>query len=78
MEDKTFEGIKELAIALKNMGQRDIEESAELVDDIIKYKIKAERTISETFDKMLSIPFAAEEEIKGIYYKLLNYAKKNR
>ena len=25
---------------------------------------------------MLSVPFTAEEDKKGIYYKLLNYAKK--
>ncbi len=58
------------------MEQRKIEESAELVDSIIKYKIKDERTISEVFDKMLSIAFATEEDIKKIYYKLLNYTKK--
>jgi len=76
MEDKAYEEIKELAIALKNIVQEDINESTELVDNIIKYKIKDEEVISGAFDKMLSIAFAAEEDIKGIYYKLLNYAKK--
>lgn len=76
MEDKAYKELKELAIVLKNKEQRDIEDSAELVDSIIKYKIKDERIISGAFDKMLSIEFIAEEDIKEIYYKLLNYTKK--
>lgn len=40
MEDKAYKELKELAIVLKNKEQRDIEDSAELVDSIIKYKIK--------------------------------------
>ena len=76
MEEKANKELKELAIVLKNMEQRDIEDSAELVDSIIKYKIKDERIISGAFDKMLSIAFATEEDIKEIYYKLLNYTKK--
>ena len=76
MEDKAYKELKELAIVLKNMEQRDIEDSAELLDNIIKYKIKDERIISGAFDKMLSIAFATEEDIKEIYYKLLNYTKK--
>lgn len=75
MEDKNFEELKQLAKLINSMEKRSIEESSELVDNIIEYKNHDEKVISRTFDKMLSIAFATAEDIKDIYYKLLNYTK---
>jgi len=58
------------------MEQREIEESVQLVEDIIRHQYKDERIISCVFDKMLSIVFVNEEDIKDIYYKFINYTKK--
>lgn len=76
MEDKNYNNIKGLVEIIEQINKREIEESSELVSDIIKYKYEDEETISRVFDKMLSIGFASCEDVKNIYYKLLNYTKK--
>lgn len=76
IKDKNIDDIKELVEVIEKINERQIWESKELVDDIIKYKYEDEETISMVFDKMLSIGFAAEYDIKQIYYNLLNYVKK--
>ncbi len=75
MNDEYYNEFVDIAKIINIIEEREIEESAELVDEIIKYRYKDEKTISMVFDKILSIGFATEEEIKDIYYKLLNYTK---
>lgn len=75
MNDEYYNKFVDIAKIINKIEEREIEESAELVEEIIKYRYKDEKTISMVFDKILSIGFATEEDIKGIYYKLLNYTK---
>ncbi len=76
MKDRNYEALKEMVQIIQRMNKTEIEEIEELVDDIIKYKNKDESTISSVFDKMLSMVFVAEEDLKETYYKLVNYTKK--
>lgn len=76
MEDKNYNNIKGLVEIIEQINKREIEESSELVNDIIKYKYEDEDTISHVFDRILSIGFASLEDVKDIYYKLLNYTQK--
>ncbi len=76
MEDKHYEKIKELIQSIRETGKEELEESSELIDVIIKNKITNERAISSIFDKMLSIEFIEEDELKETYYRLLKYCKK--
>ena len=76
MENKNYDDIKKLIEVIEKINKKEIEESSDLVDDIIKYKYEDEQIISQVFDKILSIGFATEEDIKDAYYKLLNYVKK--
>ena len=46
-----------------------------LIDEIIKFKISDENSISQVFDRMLSLEFINEEVLKELYFKLLNYTK---
>lgn len=75
MNNENFKELVDMFKIVNQMEQREIEESSQLVEDIILYQYKDERIISDVFDKMLSIAFASEEDIKYIYYKLLNYTK---
>jgi len=75
MNEKNYKIIKDMFKTLERMNKREIEEISELVDDVIIYKITNENTIGHVFDKMLSLEFIEENDIKKIYYKLLNYSK---
>ena len=75
-EDKFFNELKELVEVINRSNRHEIDELEELVDEIVKYKYEDEKTISCVFDRMLSIEFVAEEDLKGMYYKLLKYTGK--
>ena len=61
---KILKKIKDLALIINEIDKREIDESEEVIDDIIRYKLEDENIISQAFDKMLSIAFASENEIK--------------
>ena len=61
---------------ISDMNARELSDVNELVDEIVKYKYQDEHSISCVFDRMLSIEFIDEDNLKKPYYKLLKYAKK--
>lgn len=75
MNNEIFNEFIDIAKSIMVIEQKEIEDASKLVREIIVYNNKDTKTISYVFDKMLSIAFASEEDIKDIYYKLLNYVK---
>lgn len=61
---------------ISDMNVRELSDVNELVDEIVKYKYQDEHSISCVFDRMLSIEFIDEDNLKEPYYKLLKYARK--
>ena len=61
---------------ISDMNVRELSDVSELVDEIVKYKYQDEHSISCVFDRMLSIEFIDEYNLKKPYYKLLKYARK--
>lgn len=70
---KDFQEIKELINELIEISSKQLNNLNEEVGKIIKYHITNESIISKLFDSILSLPFANDEEVKSLYYKLLNY-----
>lgn len=76
MFEKLIDELKEINEVLKIMNKREIEVISKLVDEVIKYKITDENTIGLVFDRMLDLEFIEEEDIKNLYFKLLDYSEK--
>ena len=57
---KEYEEIKNALLKLSKLSERELENISDTIDDIIKYNIKDERTISEV----------------NVFHKLSNYCKK--
>ena len=74
--DKSIESMVGLFKELNKLNKREIANISDLVDEIIRYKYNDTNKIGLVFDRMLSIEFIEEDDIKEPYYKLINYAKK--
>ena len=70
------DGLTNLIEIISDMNVRELSDVNELVDEIVKYKYQDEHSISCVFDRMLSIEFIDEDNLKKPYYKLLKYARK--
>ena len=68
-----FKEIKKLINDLIEISSKQLDILSEEVEEIIKYHVTSEYTISKLFDSILSLPFANNEEVKSLFYKLLNY-----
>lgn len=68
-----FQEIKKLINDLIEISSKQLDILSEEVEEIIKYHVTSEYTISKLFDSILSLPFAKDEEVKSLFYKLLNY-----
>ena len=68
-----FQEIKKLINDLIEISGKQLDSLSEEVEEIIKYHVTSEHTISKLFDSILSLPFAKDEEVKNLFYKLLNY-----
>lgn len=68
-----FQEIKKLKNDLIEISSKQLDRLSEEVEEIIKYHVTSEHTISKLFDSILSLPFAKDEEVKNLFYKLLNY-----
>ena len=68
-----FQEIKKLINDLIEISSKQLDILSEEVEEIIKYHVTSEYTISKLFDSILSLPFADDEEVKSLFYKLLNY-----
>ena len=68
-----FQEIKELINELIEISNKQLNNLNEEVEKIIKYHITNEQAISKLFDSILSLPFVNDEEVKSLFYKLLNY-----
>ena len=68
-----FQEIKKLINDLIEISSKQLDILSEEVEEIIKYHVTSEYTISKLFDSILSLPFANNEEVKSLFYKLLNY-----
>lgn len=68
-----FQEIKKLINDLIEISSKQLDSLSEEVEEIIKYHVTSEHTISKLFDSILSLPFAKDEEVKNLFYKLLNY-----
>ena len=64
-----------MILYISELNKKELEKLEKIVDRVIKWKIKDERTISMVFDQLLSVVFVDEKELKRLYYKLLNYTK---
>ena len=64
-----------MILYISELNKKELEKLEKIVDRVIKWKIKDERTISMVFDQLLSVVFVDENELKRLYYKLLNYTK---
>lgn len=76
MFEKLIDELREINEVLKIMNKRELEVISNLVDEVIKYKITDENTIGLVFDRMLDLEFIEEENIKNLYFKLLDYSEK--
>ena len=74
-ESNKYSDIKSLIEKANLITQIEIKESINLVNQIINSKNRNEEFISRVFDKMLSMGFVSEEEIKDIYFRLISYTK---
>lgn len=73
--EKEYEEIKKAFLLLNESSERELENISDTIDDIIKYKIKDERTISEIFDSILSIEFIEDDIKRNVFHKLSNYCR---
>ena len=71
--DNNYEELKHMIIYVSEFNKKQLEKLNKTVDRLINWKIKDEDTISAVFDQLLSVVFVDQEELKRIYYKLLNY-----
>ena len=69
---------KELMIMVSfgHAEERELEKIKIIVGIITNKKIKDKHKIESTFDRILNIEFLPEEDLKPIYYKLLDYYRK--
>ena len=72
----TMDEVTKLIQIISDMSEQELTTANEIVDEIIKYKYKDEDSISQVFDRMLSIEFIDMDELKKPYYKLLKYVRK--
>lgn len=68
-----FQEIKKLINDLIEISSKQLDSLSEEVEEIIKYHVTSEYIISKLFDSILSLSFAKDEEVKNLFYKLLNY-----
>ena len=68
-----FQEIKKLINDLIEISGKQLDSLSEEVEEIIKYHVTSEYIISKLFDSILSLSFAKDEEVKNLFYKLLNY-----
>lgn len=68
-----FQEIRKLINDLIEISGKQLDSLSEEVEEIIKYHVTSEYTISKLFDSILSLSFAKDEEVKSLFYKLLNY-----
>ena len=68
-----FQEIKKLINDLIEISSKQLDILSDEVEEIIKYHVTSEYTISKLFDSILSLLFADDEEVKSLFYKLLNY-----
>lgn len=73
--DKELEEIKSLGLDLQKIQKEKLNYEKDNVLNIINNKIEDEREILLTFDNLLDLAYWYGEEIKEIYYKLLDYYK---
>ena len=73
--EKGYEEIKNALLKLSELSERQLEDLSDDIDDIIKYKIEDERTISEVFDSILSIEFIEDDIKREFFHKLSNYCR---
>ena len=76
MKNELCGEIKDLVQVINKMNKKELEEVDGLVNNIIKYKHEDENLMSHVYDRMLSIEFIDEKNLKRTYYKLLKYTKK--
>ena len=75
MEDKGLNELKHMILYISELNEKELKKLDKVVDRVITWKIQDEQTISMVFDQLLSIMFVNLDELKSIYYKLLNYTK---
>ncbi len=68
-----FQEIKKIINEIIEISSKQLDIFSEEIEEIIKYHVTSEYTLSKLFDSILSLPFANDEEIKSLFYKLLNY-----
>ena len=73
---KKFKELKDVILLLAESSEKKLEDISETIDDIIKYKIQDERTISELFDSILSLEFVDDDKKRKVFHKLSNYCRK--
>lgn len=61
---------------MENSCYEDLNKITKVVDRLIEWKIQDEHTISMVFEQLISLMYIAEEKLKNLYYKLLNYTRK--
>ena len=75
MENNNLDDLMNIMREIITLNEKELKKLKESVDRLINAKIKDEDIISLVFDRMLSLVFIDENELKTIYYKLLNYTK---
>ena len=71
-----FKELKDAILLLAKSSEKNLKDISQTIDNIIKYKIQDERTISEVFDSILSLEFVDDDKKRKVFYKLSNYCKK--
>ncbi len=73
MSNDYFKDIRDIISSLQSLNKQEIESIRLEVDRIIRFNVIDEVVVSRAFDRMLSLEFICEKDIKDMYFKLLKY-----